>query len=141
MKRSLGRQAFDMSAITTHVLDTARGRPASPVLVALDLRSGNSWRRVARAHTDAAGRATLVPTVSEGRPVGTRSGPAEDAASAAWAAGTYRLTFDTGAYFHAVGVEPFFPEVAVVFELRDPHQHHHVPLLLSPFGYSTYRGS
>jgi 5-hydroxyisourate hydrolase len=57
------------------------------------------------------------------------------------AAGTYRLTFETGAYFAALGVEGFYPRVTVLFHVRDPVQHHHVPLLLSPFGYATYRGS
>jgi 5-hydroxyisourate hydrolase len=132
-----------MSLITTHVLDTSRGRPASRVLVALELRSGNAWRRLAKAHTDTEGRATMVGTAEgtvHGTPIGTS---ASAAGGSAWPAGTYRLVFDTGAYFRANGVEPFFPEVTVAFEARDaaPEQHYHVPLLLSPFGYSTYRGS
>ena len=56
-------------------------------------------------------------------------------------AGFYRITFDTGGYFSMLGVEGFYPEASVVFEIRDPAQHYHVPLLLSPYGYSTYRGS
>ncbi|HVT16336.1 MAG TPA: hydroxyisourate hydrolase [Thermoanaerobaculia bacterium] len=112
-----------MTGITTHVLDTSRGRPASIVPVTLEVRSGRDWRRLAIAATDSDGRARLVP------------------AGAALAAGIYRLTFDTGAYFQAHGAEAFFPSVPVVFEVRDPDQSHHVPLLLSPFGYSTYRGS
>jgi 5-hydroxyisourate hydrolase len=130
-----------MSGITTHVLDTARGRPASRVLVGLEVRTGNAWRRLARAHTDDEGRGALVGTAAgtvDGAPVGTR---ASAEGGAAWPAGTYRLVFDTGAYFRAQGVDPFFPEVTVVFEVRDADQHYHVPLLLSPFGYSTYRGS
>ncbi|CAN5211092.1 hypothetical protein BH23GEM2_BH23GEM2_25490 [soil metagenome] len=55
--------------------------------------------------------------------------------------GTYRITFDTGAYFRAQGVAAFYPEVTVTFEVSDPQQNYHVPLLLSPYGYSTYRGS
>jgi 5-hydroxyisourate hydrolase len=125
-----------MSDITTHVLDTARGQPASGVPVALEVRAGNGWRRIGRALTDAEGRARPF-TVN----ASAASGPAAAAIRASWAAGTYRLIFDTGTYFRAHGVEPFFPEVAVVFEVRDPDQDHHVPLLLSPFGYSTYRGS
>jgi 5-hydroxyisourate hydrolase len=113
-----------MSGITTHVLDTALGRPASGVPVRLEIHAGDGWRELGRAATDADGRARqLLP------------------ASHALAAGTYRLTFDTGAYFRSLGSEPFFPEASVVFAVSDPTQHYHVPLLLSPFAYSTYRGS
>jgi 5-hydroxyisourate hydrolase len=97
--------------ITTHVLDVARGRPAAGVPVRLE-RGGETLADLA---TDADGRARLT----------------EDAA-----AGRYRLTFDTGAYQAG-----FYPEVSVVFEITEAGEHHHVPLLLSPFGYSTYRGS
>ena len=113
-----------MNGITTHVLDTSLGRPAAGVPVTLDVRAGDGWRSLGRSVTDPDGRArALLPP------------------SGALAVGTYRLTFDTGAYFRSRGTEPFFPEVSVVFEVRDPAQHHHVPLLLAPFGYSTYRGS
>jgi 5-hydroxyisourate hydrolase len=113
-----------MSGITTHVLDTSLGRPANGVPVRLDLRAGDGWRELGRALTDSDGRARqLLPA----------GGPL--------ALGTYRLTFDTGAYFRSRGSEAFFPEASVVFEVRDPGQHYHVPLLLSPFAYSTYRGS
>jgi len=105
-----------MSGITTHVLDTARGRPAAGVSVRLEFRTGHEWRELAQGTTDADGR------------VRTLTGPSIDA-------GTYRLTFDTAAR------SDFFPEVAIVFEVKDAQQHYHVPLLLSPFGYSTYRGS
>lgn len=105
-----------MSGITTHVLDIARGRPAAGVLVRLELRDGDTWREVGRGTTDDDGR------------VRTLTGPAIDA-------GTYRITFDTSAR------SDFFPEVAIEFVVRDAAQHYHVPLLLSPFGYSTYRGS
>ncbi|MFZ5482133.1 MAG: hydroxyisourate hydrolase [Myxococcota bacterium] len=102
--------------ITTHVLDVARGRPAAGVPVTLDRLDGD-WVRVGEGVTDADGRCkTLI------------SGPA--------APGTWRLTFDTGAY----DPDGFFPEAVIVFRVRDA-RHHHVPLLLSPFGYSTYRGS
>ena len=114
-----------MSGITTHVLDTAAGRPAAGVPVRLEVRlDGRGWVTLADRKTDADGRARDL--VAEGSKLD---------------AGTYRLTFGTGAYFAAQGRETFFPEAAVVFEVRDPAQHHHVPLLLSPFGYSTYRGS
>jgi 5-hydroxyisourate hydrolase len=112
-----------MSDVTTHVLDTSRGRPAAGVPVLLEQRVGaDAWRERGRATTD-----------EDGRVRGLLTAPLE--------AGTYRLTFDTAAYFQAQGVEAFYPFVAVVFEVRNSGQHHHVPLLLSPYGYSTYRGS
>ncbi len=113
-----------MSGITTHVLDTARGRPAAGVPVTLETRSGGGWTTLGRGRTDADGRLRgLLPadfTLSEG---------------------DYRLTFDAGAYFAAAGAEGFYSEVTVSFVVRDPRAHYHVPLLLSPYGYSTYRGS
>jgi 5-hydroxyisourate hydrolase len=114
-----------MSAITTHVLDTARGRPASGMLIRLErLTDGAHPEVVGRGTTDVDGRVRnlLAP--------GT-----------AIAVGWYRLAFDTGTYFTETGAQGLFPEVQVVIEVRDASQHYHVPLLLSPFGYSTYRGS
>ena len=111
--------------ISTHVLDTALGRPAGGVPVLLErVLAGGGASEVTRAATDADGR------VRELAPAG-----------GALSAGDYRLTFDSGAYFAAQGVEGFYPLVTILFTLRDPAQHHHVPLLLSPFGYATYRGS
>lgn len=98
--------------ITTHVLDTARGRPAAGMRVVLT----RDHEVVFEGVTDADGRARLV-----------------DAAQP----GIYRLTFDTGAW----NPDGFFPEATIVFRVTNAEQHHHVPLLLSPFGYSTYRGS
>jgi 5-hydroxyisourate hydrolase len=114
-----------MSGITTHVLDTARGRPAAGVPVLLETRfKGRSWRSVARGATDSDGRASdLLPP------------------SFQLTEGDYRLTFDVGAYFAASGAEGFYTEVVVSFVVRDAAAHYHVPLLLSPYGYSTYRGS
>ncbi|HEX2091929.1 MAG TPA: hydroxyisourate hydrolase [Longimicrobiaceae bacterium] len=114
-----------MSAITTHVLDTARGRPAAGVAVFLERVEPATGRSVlARGVTDADGRLRdLLPP----------DAPLEQ--------GAYRLVFDTGAYFRTQGVEGFYPEVVVVFEVRNAGEHFHVPLLLSPYGYSTYRGS
>lgn len=113
-----------MSGITTHVLDTSRGRPASGVPVLLEIREEEGWRESARAETDADGRARqLLPP---GSPL---------------TAGTWRLTFGVGRYFAAQETESFYPEASIVFVIRDPGQHYHVPLLLSPYGYSTYRGS
>ncbi len=114
-----------MSKITTHVLDLVRGRPAAGVPVVLARRApGGAWAELARGLTDADGR--LRDLLPESAPL---------------AAGIYRLTFDVASYFAAHGRETFYPEVAVVFEIRDPAQHYHVPLLLSAFGYTTYRGS
>lgn len=111
-----------VSTVTTHILDTAAGHPAPGVPVRLDAREGDEWRTVAEAATDADGRARdLGPGHVE--------------------AGTYRIVFDTGTYFAATDRPAFYPEVVIVFEIRDPEQHYHVPLLLSPYGYSTYRGS
>lgn len=113
-----------MSGITTHVLDISVGRPASGVVVVLEIRENDVWREIGEGKTDHDGRLrTLVP---EGKLV---------------AAGTYRLTFEVGPYFRRLEREAFFPEVAITFEVRDAAQHTHVPLLVSPFGYSTYRGS
>ena len=108
-----------MSPITTHVLDTAQGRPAAGVAVTLE--RGPAWTEVGSGRTGDDGRLAEL-------------GSAE-------AAGPYRLRFDTGAYFEAAGTRAFFPEVTVEFTVERPDEHHHVPLLLSPFGYSTYRGS
>jgi 5-hydroxyisourate hydrolase len=114
-----------MSAITTHVLDTSRGCPATGVRVTLEQGdAGKQWRTVGEGTTDRDGRLrTLLAESVEASP------------------GLYRLTFDTRAYFDGHGVTTFFPIVAVTFEVCEGQGHHHVPLLVSPFGYSTYRGS
>lgn len=103
--------------LSTHVLDTSIGRPAAGVPVRLEARGDGGWRHVTDGRTDADGRI------------------------AGWgveAAGVYRLVFGTGDY---LGPDAFYPEAAVAFRVADPAEHYHVPLLLSPFGYSTYRGS
>lgn len=113
-----------MSAITTHVLDTSRGRPAANVPIVLSQRDGaGAYVELARGATDADGR---LRTLTEGR---------------ALEKGVYRLVFDTATYFAAIGVDGFYPEAAITFEVRVPSEHFHVPLLLNPFGFSTYRGS
>ncbi len=110
--------------ISTRVLDTALGGPAVGMTVILELRQASAWSPIGRGTTDDKGR---LMTLTEGLPV---------------APGTYRLTFDTGAYHKDRGVTtPFFPEVRIMFNVRDPDELYHVPLLLSPFGYSTYRGA
>ena len=113
-----------MSAITTHVLDTMRGLPAPGVPVLLERVTEEGLVTVANGATDSDGR--------------LRDLLADDHALEV---GAYRLSFDTGAYFAATGVEGFYPEVSVVFAVREAGGHYHVPLLLSPHGYSTYRGS
>jgi 5-hydroxyisourate hydrolase len=108
-----------MAGITTHVLDTAAGRPAAGVPVTLEFRDASAIITLVEATTDAEGRAML----SDGSSL---------------AEGVYRIRFDTAAYH---GDAAFFPEVGIEFRVTDVAEHHHVPLLLSPFGYSTYRGS
>jgi 5-hydroxyisourate hydrolase len=110
--------------ITTHVLDTSIGKPAAGVDVSLERQEGEGWRAVARGFTNADGRVVdLVPPGTLLR------------------AALYRLTFDTGAYFAARSRVSFHPRIAVEFSVDDPAAHYHVPLLVSPFGYTTYRGS
>lgn len=108
--------------LSSHVLDGSRGRPAAGVSVRWDRLADDGWETVAKAATDADGRVT-------------------DWGGASPALGIHRVVFDSGEYFAAQQVATFYPEVVVVFEVTDPDQHHHVPLLLSPFAYSTYRGS
>ena len=113
-----------MSAITTHVLDTARGVPAAGVGVVLERQQDAGWQPIGRGATEADGRQRgLMPDAGSAPP------------------GLYRLTFDTRTYFEAQAVRAFFPQVTITFEIVDGESHHHVPLLLSPFGYTTYRGS
>ncbi len=112
------------SPITTHVLDTTRGRPAEGVAITLERRGDDGgWSVLGRGATDADGRLRdLLPAGS-------------------LVAGTYRITFDTGGYHARTGVKGFYPEASVVFTVEDTDGHYHVPLLLNPFGYATYRGS
>ncbi len=113
-----------MSPLTTHVLDTARGLPAVGLALRLEARDADGrFAVLASAVTDADGRAPDL------------------VAPGALEAGVYRMIFDTGAWFAGRGEQGFYPEVTVLFEVTEPARHHHVPLLLSPFGYSTYRGS
>ncbi len=106
-----------MGGITTHVLDTSKGQPAAGVAVTLSILR-KDWQSLAHGVTDRDGR---VRSLTDGIEL-------QEA--------VYRLTFETGAYNQG-----FFPEVSVVFRIDNPARHYHVPLLLSPFGYSTYRGS
>lgn len=111
-----------VSHITTHVLDTVQGLPAPGVAVELFALRAGEWEHIADAVTDADGRA---------KQLGPDTVPA----------GSYRLRFDTGAYFAARNTPTFFPEVLLTFVVDDEQRHYHVPLLLSHFAYSTYRGS
>lgn len=114
-----------MSGLSTHILDTSRGTPAAGVAVTLERQgAGGAWTALHNARTDADGRVKAL------LPAGGTLGP-----------GVHRLRFETGAYFSAQGVHSFYPHVEVVFDIADVSRHHHVPLLISPFGYSTYRGS
>jgi 5-hydroxyisourate hydrolase len=113
-----------MSQITTHVLDISLGRPAAGMPVLLEAEeAGTGWKELHRAETDKDGR------LRDLLPPGTL------------VEGTYRLTFDTQAYFASRKMEALYPQVSIVFSVRDAKEHYHIPLLLSPFGYSTYRGS
>jgi 5-hydroxyisourate hydrolase len=114
-----------MSTITSHILDTTVGRPAEGVSVLLENETApQTWVPVGDAVSDAEGRvANMVP------------------ASLTLRAGKYRLSFDTGPYYAAKNLRAFYPEVYVIFHVHDPEQHYHLPLLISRFGYTTYRGT
>jgi 5-hydroxyisourate hydrolase len=115
-----------LGAISTHVLDTNRGRPATGLAVILERRKPDrgDWKPVGQGQTDEQGR--LRSLLPEG---------------AALEPGQYRLIFDTRTYFDAQSVRTLYPSVIVVFEAAPGETHYHVPLLLGPFGYTTYRGS
>lgn len=108
--------------ISTHILDTSRGKPAKGVTVRLEQVVGMATTELAQGVTNDDGR---IKPLLETIPM----------------KGIFRLHFDIGAYFAALGVDTFFPSVAIDFAVNDVSQHYHVPLLLNPFGYSTYRGS
>jgi 5-hydroxyisourate hydrolase len=109
--------------ITTHVLDVARGEPAVGVTVVLEALLDSRWVEIAAALTDERGR---ISTLSNGPAIGP---------------GVYRLTFDVAAYQRERGRSSFFPQVQIAFNVSDPAEHYHVPLLLSPYSYTTYRGN
>lgn len=113
-----------MSQITTHILDTALGCPAPGVTISLFRRRQDDWEKVGSSQTNSDGRA---PNLC----------PAEQVLEA----GTYRMHFAISAYFEAIDAPVFYPWAEVVFNIAGDGQHYHIPLLLSPFGYSTYRGS
>ncbi len=114
-----------MSAITTHILDISIGRPAAGVVVRLDRQTESGhWEELGSQATDSDGRARDL--VSTDEPL---------------TAAVHRLTFDVGPYFRDREVESFYRKITITFVVSDVSQHYHVPLLLNPFGYSTYRGS
>jgi 5-hydroxyisourate hydrolase len=114
-----------MTGISTHVLDIARGKPAPDVPVRLERQeSSGEWRLVGSARSGPDGRCGQI--LAEGE----RLSP-----------GTYRLAFDTASYFSAQGMHGFFPAVLITFSVLEGEKHFHIPLLLSPHGYTTYRGS
>ena len=123
-----------MNSISTHVLDTNLGIPAAGVPVSLEIQTKDgSWKSISQGLTDADGRISqLVPTHGFIEPgIEPRIEP-----------GIYRITFDTSHYFRSIEVQALYPSISVVFEKRlEDSRHFHIPLLLSPNGYSTYRGS
>lgn len=114
-----------MSRISTHILDTTHGRPAPAVPVSLDFRElTGAWRQVSRGQTDTNGRCSQLLPDGE-----------------SLVEGIYRLTFDTAAYFESQGIRGLYPFVEITFQVRRGESHFHIPLLLNPNGYTTYRGS
>jgi 5-hydroxyisourate hydrolase len=114
-----------MKRISTHVLDIAQGKPAKGVPVRLERQAApGHWQRLAAAHTDRDGRCSQLLPDDE-----------------ALTAGLYRLAFDTASYFAALKIDTLYPRVEITFQVRESESHFHIPLLLSPNGYTTYRGS
>lgn len=113
-----------MSQITTHVLDTTLGKPAQGVSITLYRQDRDQWQKLAAGLTNSDGRITDLLHKEDTLP-----------------AGNYKMYFDTGTYFTTLGIAAFYPFVEIVFNIAGNGQHYHVPLLLNPFGYSTYRGS
>ena len=113
-----------MSQITTHILDTTRGLPAQDVPITLFAQTEKGWEELASGRTNDDGR--IAGLLAQDRVL---------------PAGVYRMHFDTKSYFDANNEKGFYPYVDIVFELGDGGEHYHIPLLLTAFGYSTYRGS
>ncbi len=111
-----------MSNISTHILDTSLGKPAAGVRVWLELEQDGQWLTLGESHTDTDGRA-------------------RDLTSTSLAAGHYRLSADLGAYFAADRRATLYATAIIDFVIKDAAQHYHLPLLISPYSYSTYRGS
>lgn len=113
-----------MSPITTHVLDTSKGTPAAGLSIKLEMQdSEGNWKTLAQGETNADGRITDLLD------------------DASFVPGIFQMTFQTKAYFQKQNLPCFYPFATVVFEIEDTAPHYHIPLLLSSFGYTTYRGS
>ncbi|MEO7310971.1 MAG: hydroxyisourate hydrolase [Chitinophagaceae bacterium] len=112
-----------MSQVTTHVLDTSKGRPAEGIAVSMYRHLQDGWDIIAQGKTNADGRVADLLLKDVLLP-----------------AGIYKMRFETAVYFSASQTKTFYPAVEIIFEINSP-EHYHVPLLLNPFGYSTYRGS
>ena len=112
-----------MSGISTHVLDSSRGRPGSGIAVTLEFRSDGAWEARGYATTDVDGRIGSLLSKDE-----------------VFERGVYRATFETGAYYRLMGRVSLYPQVVIVFEVANSEEHYHIPLLLNAFGYTTYRG-
>lgn len=112
-----------MSGISTHILDVTLGKPATDVQVRLEVLEPTGWQVLVTQLTDSDGRCKELLEVET------------------VFAGTYRIVFATGTYFAEMHRVTFYPEVTIVFTVSESRVHYHVPLLLSPFGYTTYRGS
>ena len=115
---------MSVSPITSHILDTARGCPAEGVKIKLEINNAGQWNLLGQGSSNKDGRVSNLL-------------PAEHKLES----GIYRVRFETGDYFSKHKIEGFYPYIEVVFQLKEPAEHYHIPLLLSPFGYSTYRGS
>ncbi len=126
LKKILNKSDFSclkVSQITTHVLDTAIGKPGKNITIKMQQKMGNNWQTIAQGVTNADGRISdLLPPNKKLQP------------------NNYRMVFETGKYFESIAVKGFYPEVEIQFTVFDD-SHYHVPLLINPFGYSTYRGS
>mmetsp|Transcript_12542 Transcript_12542/g.18207 ORF Transcript_12542/g.18207 Transcript_12542/m.18207 type:complete len:134 (+) Transcript_12542:62-463(+) len=116
--------AMSRPPITSHVLDTGTGKPATDVKVTLDMKSISGWQEIGGDFTNVDGRCPkLLPVDYVLTP------------------GLYRCTFDTASYYAKMGEKCFYPEVPIIFEIEATNEHYHIPLLINKFGYSTYRGS
>jgi 5-hydroxyisourate hydrolase len=110
-------------SLSTHILDTTLGRPASGVEMLFETLRGSTWMPLSRGVTDNDGRCKTL----------LGQDPLEQA--------TYRIRFHTGPYFIAMNIVPLYPYIDIVFTVADPSQHYHIPLLLTANGYTTYRGT
>jgi hydroxyisourate hydrolase len=129
-----------VTTVSTHILDTARGRPAAEVPVALEAWDGGGWQRLGESLTGADGRIGDLPAFEPPAPPGPSQPPGRPGSPAPPGRATCRLVFGVGDYLVAHHGSAFFAQITVAFA-AGPGEHYHVPLLLSPYGYSVYRGS